>query len=63
MKDLINEVEGFFKSVSADSELWPVVEAGMRGEYNQEVNVILFGTTSDCFLEFSLYFFWQASGI
>jgi hypothetical protein len=32
MKDLINEVEGFLKSVSADSELWPVVKAGMQGE-------------------------------
>lgn len=44
MKDLIAEVQEFLSSVSAGSDLWPVVEAGMRGEYRQEVDAMLGGS-------------------
>ena len=44
MNDLVAEVKGFLASVSPDNDLWPVVEAGMRGEYNQEVNALLGGS-------------------
>jgi len=44
MNDLLVEVKGFLNSVSPDYDLWPVVEAGMRGEYNQEVNAMLGGS-------------------
>lgn len=44
MNDLIAEVKGFLKSVSPDNDLWPVVEAGMRGEYQQEVDAMLGGS-------------------
>lgn len=44
MNELIAEVKGFLKSVSPDNNLWAIVEAGMRGEYNQEVDAMLGGS-------------------
>ena len=44
MNILIAEVKEFLKAVFPDRDLWPIVEAGMRGEYTQEVNAMLGGT-------------------
>jgi hypothetical protein len=44
MDHLIAEVKGFLKDASPGRDLWPVVEAGMRGEYNQEVDAMLGGS-------------------
>jgi hypothetical protein len=44
MASLVAEVKEFLESVSAGEDLWPVVEAGMRGEFNQEVDALLGGS-------------------
>lgn len=44
MKGLIAEVKRFLESVSGGNDYWPVVEAGMRGEYQHEVNAMLGGS-------------------
>ena len=44
MNDLIAEVKGFIKAVSPERDLWSIVEAGMRGEYKQEVDAMLGGS-------------------
>lgn len=43
MKNLVSEVKEFLKTVSPEEELWPIVEAGMRGEYTREVDALLGG--------------------
>lgn len=43
MKDLVSEVKEFLQAVSSGEDLWPIVEAGMRGEYTQEVDTMLGG--------------------
>ena len=44
MASLVAEVKGFLESVSAGQNLWPVVEAGLRGEFKQEVDALLGGS-------------------
>jgi len=44
MKNLVSEVREFLKAVSPEEDLWPIVEAGMRGEYTQEVDALLGGS-------------------
>ena len=44
MASLVAEVKAFLESVSAGEDLWPVVEAGMRGEFKQEVDALLGGS-------------------
>jgi len=44
MASLVAEVKEFLESVSAGEDLWPVVEAGMRGEFKQEVDALLGGS-------------------
>ena len=43
MKNLVSEVREFLKIVSPEEDLWPIVEAGMRGEYTREVDALLGG--------------------
>lgn len=44
MASLVAEVKEFLESVSSGEDLWPVVEAGMRGEFKQEVDALLGGS-------------------
>jgi hypothetical protein len=44
MAALVADVKAFLESVSAGENLWPVVEAGMRGESKQEVDALLGGS-------------------
>jgi len=44
MASLVADVKAFLESVSAGEDLWPVVEAGMRGEFTQEVDALLGGS-------------------
>jgi len=44
MNDLIAEVKGLLKTVSPERDLWPVVEAGIRGESKKEVDAMLGGS-------------------
>jgi hypothetical protein len=44
MAALVADVKVFLESVSAGENLWPVVEAGMRGESKQEVDALLGGS-------------------
>jgi hypothetical protein len=44
MASLVAEVKAFLESVSAGEDLWPVVVAGMRGEFKQEVDALLGGS-------------------
>lgn len=40
MRSLISEVREFLQAVSTQEDLWPIVEAGLRGEFEQEVEAI-----------------------
>lgn len=44
MSSLVAEVKEFLGTVSAGENLWPVVEAGLRGEFRQEVDALLGGS-------------------
>jgi hypothetical protein len=44
MASLVAKVQGFLQSVSPGEDLWPVVEAGLRGEFKQEVDALLGGS-------------------
>jgi|GEM_PF-4723745 len=44
MSWLVSEVKEFLQAVSPEEDFWPVVEAGMRGEFDQEVEAMLGGS-------------------
>jgi hypothetical protein len=44
MSSLVAEVREFLRSVSPGEDLWPVVVAGKRGEFRQEVDALLGGS-------------------
>jgi hypothetical protein len=44
MKNLISEVREFLKAVSPGEDLWPIVDAGLQGQYNNDVDTMLGGS-------------------
>lgn len=44
MASLLEDVKAFLRAASPGEDLWPVVEAGMRGEFTREIDAMLGGS-------------------